>query len=169
MLARPQLALANHLIMGPVILARALAGTIPYAVKVHGSALEYTVKPEPERFLALAREGLAPARAVLVGSRHTALSLWQTLADPELPGRTRLGPPGVDVARFAPRGPGARPPACTSSPRGCTPARHRRRRRMRASASSRTRTYSLAISSAPLAPSSGSTPSATRWSRSWAS
>jgi glycosyltransferase involved in cell wall biosynthesis len=104
-LARPQLALANHLIMGPAILARALGGTIPYAVKVHGSALEYTVKPEPARFLAVAREGLAPARAVLVGSRHTALSLWRTLADAELPRRTRLGPPGVDVARFAPREP----------------------------------------------------------------
>ncbi len=105
-LVRPQLALANHLIMGPAILARALADAIPYAVKVHGSALEYTVKSEPERFLGVAREGLAPARAVLVGSRHTALSLWRTLADPELPRRTRLAPPGVDVARFAPREPG---------------------------------------------------------------
>src|SRR5215212_369013 len=43
--ARPDLALANHLVMGPVILARALAGRVPYAVKVHGSALEYTVRP----------------------------------------------------------------------------------------------------------------------------
>ena len=41
---QPQAALANHLIMGPVILARALAGAAPYAVKVHGSALEYTVE-----------------------------------------------------------------------------------------------------------------------------
>ena len=56
---RPEVALANHLVMGPVILARALAGEVPYAVKIHGSALEYTVKPQPERFLALAREGLA--------------------------------------------------------------------------------------------------------------
>jgi hypothetical protein len=46
-LARPQLALANHLVMGPLILARAVRGEVPYAVKVHGSALEYTVKPEP--------------------------------------------------------------------------------------------------------------------------
>ncbi len=98
-----ELALANHLVMGPVILARALGQTTPYAVKVHGSALEYTVKPEPERFLGLAREGLAPARAVLVGSRHTAESLWRAIADPRLPERTRLGPPGVDVARFGPR------------------------------------------------------------------
>src|SRR5215213_10056009 len=46
---QPDVALANHLVMGPVILARALAET-PYAVKVHGSALEYTVKPYP-RFM----------------------------------------------------------------------------------------------------------------------
>jgi glycosyltransferase involved in cell wall biosynthesis len=102
-----QLALANHLVMGPVILARALAGAIPYAVKVHGSALEYTVKPQPERFLDAAREGLAGAAAVLVGSAHTAASLWRALGDPELERRTRLGPPGVDVASFGPREPEA--------------------------------------------------------------
>jgi glycosyltransferase involved in cell wall biosynthesis len=104
-LVRPQLALANHLVMGPVILARGLRGEVPYAVKVHGSALEYTVKPQPERFLALAREGLADATAVLVGSHHTAASLWQAIGDEDLPRRTRLGPPGVDVERFAPREP----------------------------------------------------------------
>jgi glycosyltransferase involved in cell wall biosynthesis len=104
--ARPQTALANHLVMGPVILARGLGGEVPYAVKVHGSALEYTVKPQPQRFLGLAREGVAGARAILVGSRHTATSLWEALEDPALPARTRLGPPGVDVERFAPREPG---------------------------------------------------------------
>src|SRR3954467_1881777 len=94
---RPDVALANHLVMGPAILARALAGTgVPYAVKVHGSALEYTVKPHPERFLPYAREGLAGASGVLVGSRHTAGRRWAALDDPELPRRTRLGPPGVD-------------------------------------------------------------------------
>jgi glycosyltransferase involved in cell wall biosynthesis len=106
-LVAPELALANHLVMGPLILARALRGRVPYAVKIHGSALEYTVKPEPERFLAAAREGLAGARGILVGSRHTALSLWQALADPLLAERTRLGPPGVDVRRFVPREPRA--------------------------------------------------------------
>ena len=102
--ARPDVALANHLVMGPAILARALAGTdLPYAVKIHGSALEYVVKPHP-RFLPYAREGLGGARAVLVGSRHTAESLWEAMGDRQLPARTRLGPPGVDVERFAPRG-----------------------------------------------------------------
>ncbi|HEX7609829.1 MAG TPA: glycosyltransferase [Solirubrobacteraceae bacterium] len=104
---RPDVALANHLVMGPAILARGLGGEVGYAVKVHGSALEYTVKPEPARFLPWAREGLAAAAAVLVGSRHTAESLWRALADAELPSRTRLGPPGVDVVRFAPREPRA--------------------------------------------------------------
>jgi glycosyltransferase involved in cell wall biosynthesis len=100
---RPDVALANHLVMGPAILARSLGGSVPYAVKVHGSALEYTVKPAPERFLGYAREGLAQAKTVLVGSTHTAQSLWRALDDPSLPGRTRLGPPGVDVHRFRPR------------------------------------------------------------------
>jgi glycosyltransferase involved in cell wall biosynthesis len=99
----PDLALANHLVMGPVILARALGGEVPYAVKVHGSALEYTVKPEPERFLPLAREGVSGANGILVGSHHTAASLWQALADPDVERRTRLGPPGVEVERFRPR------------------------------------------------------------------
>jgi glycosyltransferase involved in cell wall biosynthesis len=105
---RPDVALANHLVMGPAILARALGPLgVPYAVKIHGSALEYVVKRDPERFLPWAREGLAGAGGVLVGSRHTAESLWEAMGDPGLPDRTRLGPPGVDVAEFAPREPEA--------------------------------------------------------------
>ena len=103
--AVPDVALANHLVMGPAIVARAVGGRVPYAVKVHGSALEYTVKPSPERFMPYAREGLDQASAVLVGSRHTAESLWEAMGDPELPARTRLGPPGVDTDTFRPRPP----------------------------------------------------------------
>jgi glycosyltransferase involved in cell wall biosynthesis len=99
--AAPDVALANHLIMGPAILARGLGA--PFAIKVHGSDLEYVVKRDPVRFLPWAREGLGPARTVLVGSRHTAASLWETVGDPALPDRTRLGPPGVDVAEMRPR------------------------------------------------------------------
>ena len=93
-------ALANHLVMGPAILAR--AGVAPFAAKIHGSALEYTVKPHP-RFLPYAREGMEAASGVLVGSRHTAESLWEALSDvPGLKEKTRLGPPGVDTERFRP-------------------------------------------------------------------
>jgi glycosyltransferase involved in cell wall biosynthesis len=98
-------ALANHAVMGPAILARALRGGVPYAVKIHGSALEYTVRPDPERFLPYMLEGLRGASGVLVGSRHTAESLWEVAGDPQLAERTRLGPPGVDVEAFRPRPP----------------------------------------------------------------
>jgi glycosyltransferase involved in cell wall biosynthesis len=94
-------ALAGHLVMGPAILAR--AGIGDFAAKIHGSALEYTVKPHP-RFLPFAEEGMKAASCVLVGSRHTAESLWAAL--PGVSGlveKTRLGPPGVDTERFRPR------------------------------------------------------------------
>ncbi|HWK27696.1 MAG TPA: glycosyltransferase [Solirubrobacter sp.] len=104
--ARPDVALANHLVMGPAVLARALDAAVGYAVKIHGSALEYTVKPHP-RFRPYAVAGLARASGILVGSRHTAESLWAELSDPSVSERTRLGPPGVDVERFAPQSPAA--------------------------------------------------------------
>ncbi len=85
-------ALANHLVMGPLILARA-RGLGAFAAKVHGSALEYTVKPHP-RFLPHAREGAAAAAAVLVGSRHTAESLWEALPGLEPRGEDPAGAAG---------------------------------------------------------------------------
>ena len=101
--ARPDVALANHAVMGPAVLARALGGQVPYAVKIHGSALEYTVRPHPDRFLSYVHEGLALAGGVLVGSRHTARSLFEVTGDKSLVEKTRLGPPGVDVESYRPR------------------------------------------------------------------
>ncbi len=92
-------ALANHLLMAPVVLAR--AGVRPYAVKHHGSDLEYTVKPNP-RFVPYAEEGLGPAAAVLVGSWFTAASLWEAVPGLDLERKTGLGPPGVDTGEFSP-------------------------------------------------------------------
>jgi len=105
-------ALAGHLVMGPCILAR--AGIGEFAAKIHGSALEYTVKPDP-RFIPYAEEGMRAANCVLVGSRHTAESLWAAL--PSVTGleqKTRLGPPGVDTEAFRPAGPvAAASPMCS--------------------------------------------------------
>ncbi len=98
-------ALANHLVMGPVILAR--AGLAGYVVKNHGSDLEYTVKPNP-RFIPWVEEGLEPAAAVLSGSWHTAASMWEAIPGLPLREKSGLGPPGVDPQAFAPVGPGLR-------------------------------------------------------------
>ncbi|MDX6605737.1 MAG: hypothetical protein QOD14_277 [Solirubrobacterales bacterium] len=96
----PEAALANHLIMGPAILARA---GLRFAIKVHGSDISYTVRPHPVRFVPYAREGTDAAAGILAGSSHTARALFETVPDPGLPDRTRLGPPGVDVKRFRPQ------------------------------------------------------------------
>jgi glycosyltransferase involved in cell wall biosynthesis len=99
---QPDAALANHLVMGPVILARA---ALRFAITVHGSDITYTVRPHPERFVPFAREGTDAAAGILAGSSHTARALFETVPDPGLPERTRLGPPGVDVHRFRPHPP----------------------------------------------------------------
>jgi glycosyltransferase involved in cell wall biosynthesis len=93
-------ALANHLIAGPAICAEA---DLDFAIKVHGSDLSYAVIPHPERFVPLARRGVEAAKAVLVGSSFTARALWEVMKDPNLPAKTRLAPPGVDIERFRPR------------------------------------------------------------------
>ncbi len=143
--ARPDVALANHLVLGPAIVARAL-GDVPYAVKVHGSALEYTVKRDPERFLPWAREGLARAGTVLVGSRHTAESLWAALRDDGLPGARGSGRPGSTWTPSVPspmRAPGwpswppRSPPNRPRSPRARSPATGPRRRPRSSASTSR--------------------------------
>lgn len=92
-------AIANHLIAGPAICARA---GLRFAIKVHGSDLSYAVIPHPDRFVPLAREGIEAASAVIVGSAFTAEALWGVMELPDLPRKTLLGPPGVDIERFRP-------------------------------------------------------------------
>lgn len=101
----PDAALANHLIMAPVILSRS---GLRYALKVHGSDLSYTVLPEPERFGPYVREAAEGANGILVGSGHIADRLRQAIDDPAINAKVRLGPPGVDVDLFAPIAPADR-------------------------------------------------------------
>jgi glycosyltransferase involved in cell wall biosynthesis len=99
-------ALANHLVMGPVILARA---GLRYAIKVHGSDLSYTVIPDLDRFGPYAQEACDGAAGILVGSGHIAARLRRAVDDPTTNAKVRLGPPGVDTDLFAPLAPKDRP------------------------------------------------------------
>jgi glycosyltransferase involved in cell wall biosynthesis len=99
-------ALGNHLVMGPVILARA---GLRYAAVVHGSDLSYTVIPDLERFGPYAREACDGASGILVGSGHIEARLRQAVDDPATNAKVRLGPPGVDTTLFAPIPPPDRP------------------------------------------------------------
>lgn len=98
----PEAALANHMVMGPFILSRGLPEGVPYAAKIHGSAMEYTVRPNPDRFLPYAIEGLKNASTVLVGSQHIAARTVDTVQIEGLAERIYLGPPGVDIDEFKP-------------------------------------------------------------------
>ena len=95
--AQPDVALANHLVMGPAILARAIGGRVPYAVKVHGSALEYTVRPTASASSPYAREGLGRRGGGAGGLAPHGGEPVGGDGRPRAPARTRLGPPGVDV------------------------------------------------------------------------
>src|SRR5207248_6466137 len=86
---------ANHVLLGAPV-ARASGGR--YAVKAHGSELEYSMRgnAELERWGAVT---LAGADAVYVGSEHIRRVLEDVVGHVE---RVHEVPPGVDVEEFRP-------------------------------------------------------------------
>jgi glycosyltransferase involved in cell wall biosynthesis len=91
------LVFANHVLPGGAVAA---ASGARYAVKAHGSELEYSIRGNRD-LIALARDGLAEAEAVFVGSRHIETVLEDVLGSVA---RVHEVPPGVDVEEFRPRG-----------------------------------------------------------------
>ena len=94
----PDVAFTGHAVPGAAIGHRAL-GPGRYVAKIHGSDLEYAVRPQ-ERYRRLAREGLETARAV-VGPTLDTLARCAALV-PEMSDLAKVVPPGVDVAAFRP-------------------------------------------------------------------
>jgi glycosyltransferase involved in cell wall biosynthesis len=99
--APTDLVLANHAVMGGPVASAACAGATPFAVKVHGSELEYAIRGRPP-LAALARAGLNGAAAVYAGSQHIVSVTEELLGDGPYRGSMRIVPPGVDTDGFAP-------------------------------------------------------------------
>ena len=86
---------ANHVLLGGPVGA---ATGERYAVKVHGSELEYAMRGN-EELSAWGRESLRGAAAVYVGSGHVREVLEEVVGHVE---RVHEIPPGVDVDEFRP-------------------------------------------------------------------
>jgi glycosyltransferase involved in cell wall biosynthesis len=86
---------ANHVLLGGPVGA---ASGFPFAVKAHGSELEYSMRGNQE-LADWGRETLATARAVFVGSEHIREVLEEVVGHVD---RVHEVPPGVDVDEFRP-------------------------------------------------------------------
>jgi glycosyltransferase involved in cell wall biosynthesis len=89
------LVFANHVLLGGPVAAAAGA---PYAVKAHGSELEYSMRGNAE-LAAWGSEALAGATATFVGSAHIRAVLEEVVGHVD---RVHEVPPGVDVDEFRP-------------------------------------------------------------------
>ena len=89
------LVFANHVLLGGPVAAAAGA---PYAVKAHGSELEYSMRGSAD-LAAWGRASLEQATATFVGSAHIRSVLEQVVGHVE---RVYEVPPGVDVDEFKP-------------------------------------------------------------------
>ena len=85
----------NHVLLGGPVGA---ASGERFAVKAHGSELEYSMRDRPE-LQAWGRETLARAEAVFVGSAHIRKVLEDVVGHVD---RVYEVPPGVDVDEFRP-------------------------------------------------------------------
>ena len=88
--------LCNHVLLGGPVGA---ASGASFAVKAHGSELEYTMRGNAE-LAAWGRDALGHAEAVFVGSDHIRGVLEDVVGRVE---RVREVPPGVDVDEWRPR------------------------------------------------------------------
>jgi glycosyltransferase involved in cell wall biosynthesis len=86
---------ANHVLLGAPV---GRASGLPYAVKAHGSELEYSMRARPD-LATWGAASLADADAVFVGSEHIRAVLEDVVGHVD---RVHEVPPGVDVEQFVP-------------------------------------------------------------------
>lgn len=99
----PDLVQANHLIMQPVAVSRALRGQAPYVVTLHGSELNFSLNSD-SRLVPFAIEGMVAAGAIfaLSDSSLEELKEFAVANRLDLAGRAIELPPGVDTQLFSP-------------------------------------------------------------------
>jgi glycosyltransferase involved in cell wall biosynthesis len=95
--------LANHAIMGGPVAHGACGTDTPYAIKLHGSELEYAMR-DHRRLADLTRPAVRDAAAIYAGSRHIVEVAMDLLGREALGDRITVVPPGVDVDEFRPDG-----------------------------------------------------------------
>ncbi|HEY6583250.1 MAG TPA: glycosyltransferase family 4 protein, partial [Gaiellaceae bacterium] len=89
------LVFANHVLLGGPVGA---ASGLPFAVKAHGSELEYAMRGDAD-LSRWGRDSLRGAQAVFVGSEHIRHVLEEVVGHVD---RVHEVPPGVDVDEFRP-------------------------------------------------------------------
>ena len=90
--------LVNHVLLGAPVGA---AVGMPFAVKAHGSELEFSIRGNSE-LTAWARSTLGGAEEVYAGSEHIRRVLQDVLGPGDHLERVRIVPPGVDVEELRP-------------------------------------------------------------------
>ncbi|MFA6001195.1 MAG: glycosyltransferase family 4 protein [Thermoleophilia bacterium] len=94
---------ANHAVMQPYLVKRALGDGTPYVVTIHGSELNFTVRKD-RRMVPFMHEGLAGATAIaaLSETSHGEVIGLAQEHGLDIASRTVILPPGVDTGLFVP-------------------------------------------------------------------
>lgn len=96
--------LANHALLSPVIAKRACeGGKVPFDVKIHGSAINFSLKQRPE-LVRYAVEGLSQCEKIVAGTAYISRLLEETFAHHKeevgLHHKQVIIPPGMDPNIF---------------------------------------------------------------------
>ena len=95
---------ANHALLSPVIAYKALKETnIPYDIKIHGSAIEFSLVPTP-RLMKYAIDAIKNAKNIYAGTHHIRNRIIEVFSNycntDRLNTKIKIVPPGMDPNLF---------------------------------------------------------------------
>jgi glycosyltransferase involved in cell wall biosynthesis len=94
----------NHALLSPAIAYKALKGTdIPYDIKIHGSAIEFSLVPTP-RLMKYAKSSIENANNVYAGSQHIRNRIIEVFSSyceiDKINAKIKIVSPGMDPSLF---------------------------------------------------------------------